>query len=93
MDVRLAERGQGAREICVFDVAAVVEVRRRRFAGMADGVLTGDDTPVREAGGDVVREVADDGGEDGSFGFVDSAHDGEEVDGGFEGAREEAGAG
>ena len=41
----------------------------------------------------MVREVTDDGGEDGGFGFVDAAHYGEEVDCGFEGAGEEAGAG
>ncbi len=60
---------------------------------MTDGVLTGNDAPVREGGGDVVREVADDGGEDGGFGLVDAAHDGEKVDCGLEGSGEEAGAG
>ena len=92
VDVRLAERGQGAREIRVFDCTAVVEIRRCRFARMADGVLTRDHATVREAGGYVVREIADDGGEDGGFGFVDAAHYGEEVDCGFEGAGEETGA-
>ena len=92
MDVGLAKRGQGARKVCVFDVA-VVEVRRCRFAGMADGVLTGYDAPVCEAGGYVVREVADDGGQDGGFGFVHPAHYREEVDCGFEGAGEETGSG
>ena len=48
---------------------------------MADGVLAGDGCAVGQAGGDVVREVAEDGGEDGGFGFVDTADDGEEVDG------------
>ena len=61
MDVGLAKRRQGARKVCVFD-AAVVEIGRGRLAGMADGVLTGYDAPVCEAGGYVVREVADDGG-------------------------------
>ena len=60
---------------------------------MADGVLTGDDGSVGEAGGYVVREIADDGGQDGGFGFVDAAHDCEEVDCGLEGAGKEAGAG
>ena len=57
---------------------------------MADGVLTADDGVVFEAGGDVVGEVAGDGGEDGGAGFVDVADDGEEVDGGFEAAGEES---
>ena len=60
---------------------------------MADGVLARDDGAVFEAGGNVVGEVADDCGEDGRFGFVDAADDGEEVDGRFERAGEEAGPG
>lgn len=70
----------------------MVDVEGCRLAGMADGVLARDDGRVCEAGGYVVREIADDGGEDGGFGFVDAAYDGEEVDGGFEGAGEEAGS-
>ena len=102
MDVGLAERGQGAWEVCVFDGGVVVEVcegvgvveiEGGGLAGMADGVLARDDASVCEAGGYVVREVADDGGEDGGFGFVYAAYDGEEVDCGFEGAGEETGSG
>ena len=92
MDVGLAERWQGARKVCVFDVA-VVEIGCGWLTGMADSVLTGYDAPVCEAGGYVVREVADDGGQDGGFGFVDSTHYCEEVDCGFEGAGEETGSG
>lgn len=94
VDVGLAEGGQGTGEVGVFDRGVgegVVVVEGGRLAGVADGVLARDDAAVGEAGGDVVRKVADDGGEDGGFGFVDAAHDGEEVDCGFEGAGEEAG--
>ena len=48
---------------------------------MAYCVLTRYDSSVCEAGGDVVGEIGDDGGEDGGFGFVYVAHYGEEVDG------------
>ena len=93
MDVRLAEGGEGAGQVGVLDGEGVIEICGGGLAGVADGVLARDGGPVGEAGGDVVREVAADGGEDGGFGLVDAAHDGEEVDGGFEGAGEEAGAG
>lgn len=71
----------------------MVDVEGCRLAGMADGVLACYGARVGKAGGYVVREVGDDGGEDGGFGFVNTADYGEEVDGGFEGAGEEAGAG
>lgn len=71
----------------------MVDVEGCWLAGMADGVLARYDASVCEAGGYVVREVADDGGEDGGFRFVYAAYDGEEVDCGFEGAGEEAGSG
>ena len=71
----------------------MVDVEGGGLAGMADGVLARYDASVREPGRYVVREVADDGGEHGGFGFVDAAHDGEEVDSGFEGAGEEASSG
>lgn len=102
VDVGLAEGREGAGEVGVLDGGVVVEVRervgvvdvqRRRLARVADGVLARDDAAVREAGRDVVREVADDGGQHGGLRLVDAAHDGEEVDGGLEGAGEEAGAG
>lgn len=62
-------------------------------AGVRDGVLARDDRSVFEPGGDVVREVGYDGGEDSGAGFVDAADDGEEVDCRLEAAGEEAGAG
>ena len=96
VNVGLTERGQGAGKIRVFDRDVVevcqgvgmVDVESCRLAGVTDGVLTRYDAAVREAGGDVVREIADDGGQHGGFGLVDAAHDGEEIDGGFEGAGE-----
>ena len=99
--VGVTKRRQGAGEIRVFvrDVVEIcqgvgmVDVESRRLAGVTDGVLAGYDAAVREAGGDVVREIADDGRQYGGFGFVDAAHDCEEVDGGFKGAGEESGAG
>ena len=69
VDVGLAERWQGAWEVCVFDrgevcerVGVVDDVEGGGLAGMADGVLARYDASVCEAGGYVVREVADDGG-------------------------------
>ena len=96
MDVGLTERWQGAGEIRVFDRDVVeigqgvgmVDVESRRLAGVTDGVLARYDASVREAGGDVMREVADDGGQHGGFGLVDASHDCEEVDCGFDGAGE-----
>ena len=101
VDVGLTEGRQGAGEIGVFDRdvvevcqgVGVVDVESRRLAGVTDGVLAGDDAAVREAGGYVVREIADDGGQHGGFGPVDAAHDCEEIDCGFEGAGEQSGAG
>lgn len=86
----LAEDGKGVGGVGVFDgggvgaemwVLAVGGLEGGGAAGVADGVLAGDGGAVDEAGGDVVAEVADDGGEDGGAGFVDAAHDCEEVDG------------
>ena len=39
----------------------MVDVEGGGLAGVADGVLTRDHGAVGQAGGDVVREVADDG--------------------------------
>ena len=46
---------------------------------MADGILTSDDGAVSEAGGDVVGEIADDGGEDCGFEFVYAAYYSEKI--------------
>ena len=59
---------------------------------MRDGVLADDDVAVGEAGGDVVREVGVYGRDDGDV-LGDRAYQAQEVDGGFEGAGEEPGAG
>lgn len=61
-------------------------------ARVADGYLPRDGRAVFEAGGDVVREVGVDGGEDADVGR-DGADHGEEVNGGLKGAGEDAGAG
>jgi hypothetical protein len=57
---------------------------------MRDGVLTSDYGAAKETGADVMREVCVYGGEDRGV-FWDAADGAQEVDGGFEGAREEAG--
>ncbi len=51
---------------------------------MADGVLPRDGRAVCEAGGDVVSEVTDDGGEDSSTRFIDAADESEKINSGFE---------
>ena len=101
MDVGLTKRWQRAGKICVFDRDVVeicqgigmVDVESCRLAGMTDGVLAGDYASVREAGGYVMREIADNGGQHGGFRLVDASHDCEEIDCGFDGAGEQSGSG
>ena len=101
VDVGLTERWQRAGKIRVFDRDVVeicqgigmVDVESCRLAGMTDGVLAGDDASVREAGGYVMREIADDGGQHGGFRLVDASHDCKEIDCGFDGAGEQSGSG
>ncbi len=57
-------------------------------AGVADGVLAGDDCAVCQPGGYVMREVGHDGRQDGGPGLIDSADDCEQVDCGFEASRQ-----
>ena len=47
---------------------------------MADRVLSCDYGPICKTGRDVMGEVADDGREDGVFGFVYTPYNGEQVD-------------
>jgi hypothetical protein len=97
-DVLFAQGGKGAGEVGVFDavmffcfVVGIGEGERRRDGRVGDGVLTGDEDAVGQGDGDVVREVCVDGGKDGGVGW-DGTDAGEEIDGGFERAGEEASA-
>jgi hypothetical protein len=92
-DVLLAQGGEGAREVSVFDTVVffefvgdgrgVAEFKGSGDGRMGDGVLTSDYIAVGEADRDMVREVGVDGGEDGGV-ARDGANAGEEVDGGLE---------
>ena len=60
---------------------------------MANGILACDNSAVCKAGRDVMCKVTHDSGENGGSRFIDTADDGKEIDGCFEGTREESGSG
>lgn len=60
---------------------------------MADGILACDNSAVRKAGRDVMCKVTHYSGENGGSRFIDAANYSKEIDGCFEGTREESSTG
>lgn len=82
-DVLLAQSGKGPWPVGIFDLVVRFNFvgdccggrKSCRLAGMGDGVLADDGGPVSESGGDMVREIGVDSGEDGDVvgDFADAA--------------------
>ena len=97
-DLGLAERGEGAWQVGVFDIVVLFRVERwmvgciregSPLARMGDAVLTDQVGAIGQASGDVVREIGIDSGEYGDL-VRHAAYCAEQVDGAFEAAGEDA---